>query len=224
MWDPNEWERHRTTDEHGSIMSMDPAHVLRIYDFVMATRPAHAIEIGSWDGYSTSALVQARRDGWLGQITIIDVQARALLKSILPPSRCKVYEMDSFDALQVCGVADLAIIDGEHSFKRVCGEWAMLSRRGVDSVIAHDCGRRGEPGPQWLLEELRRFRNWRVWLDDLPRAGFHTDRGLMIASRSETAIANVPELAADQAAAAELPAAVRTDSQEKQAKPKHRKR
>lgn len=182
MWRERDWVHCQTYDEHGSRMWMDALHVRMIYDFVMANDFKLILEIGCWDGFSTSALVQAARDLKDFRFIVCDVSIRKAVRDMCDGMNACLLEMPSVDALQIARGVDLVILDGDHHLQAVQADWRILRQHGVRTIVAHDVGPRGDRGPQWLLEELQGRDDWRLWVDQRERPSQWTDRGLMIAT------------------------------------------
>lgn len=182
MWVESDWTFTQNRDEHGSMMWMDAVHVREIYHFVMANVFASILEIGCWDGFSTSALVQALRDGEYFELVLCDKVIRPHLKTVIGDDAILCLEIDSLDALQIATGCDCVILDGDHSLANVQREYDLIMEKAIPTIIAHDVGRQGDKGPMWLIDQLRRLRGWRIWMDDEPRPGMATQRGLMIAT------------------------------------------
>ncbi len=186
MWKQNEWDFARTRDDAQSMMWMDPLHVHAIYGLVMLNRWKRLVEVGCWDGFSTSALAQAVFDLAAGEIVCVDTDIRPNLQKVLDALDVVSTTMQgrSADVLHGLREVDVLILDGDHALEAVQAEAAIIFEKNWPTIIAHDVGRPngGAAGPQWLMAELRQ-RGWYVLLDEKPRADQRTDRGLMLATQ-----------------------------------------
>ena len=187
MWTESDWAASMTCDASGSMMWMDPLHVRVIYDLCMACRWEDVLEIGSWDGFSASAVVQAAIDSGLTRLWCCDLQLRPELQKVCAkhPFSATLVQGCSVDLLSFLGPMGAVILDGDHSWENVHRELVLLLREGWQTIIAHDVGRiGGVTGPQRLRQELEHTEDWVVLVDEIQREGQRTDRGLMLATRS----------------------------------------
>ena len=174
-----------TRDEHGSMMWMDSVHVAAIYDLCMSCRFDEAMEIGCWDGFSTSAIVQANRDGCNTALMCVDVDIRPQLLNVLQLSTApwSVCKYPSVAALSRCRSKQLCLVDGDHSIETCRAELGILLDKKWPTLIYHDCGKaRGCEGPRWVRESLEASGAWHVFVDEVIRPGMMTERGLMLAT------------------------------------------
>jgi len=114
MWLADEWSNvidHAGVDRGN--LHMDAIHVELIYSFVMATKPGRVLEIGSYRGYSTSALVQAQLDGWEGHFVCVDRLVTASLFCVLGQAQnWSLAGVNSWDLLEWVEPVDVVILDG----------------------------------------------------------------------------------------------------------------
>ena len=209
MWKEDDWKFAQTRDHNQSMMWMDPVHVAAIYDFLMHHDFENVVEVGSWDGFSTSAMAQAQLDGKDFVGCCIDVDIRPNLLRVIDGRKITVFRGKSLDGLRNVGNCDCVILDGDHELTTVESEAELLFMNHVQTIIAHDVGRQGAPGPLWLLAKLQATPGWRVWMDDMPREGMATARGLMIATKCPDVYLpdedNVPHQSKESLIAAALP-------------------
>jgi predicted O-methyltransferase YrrM len=184
-WNAKDWAFAKTNDPPEGPMWMDDLHVQTIYEIIMATQPKRVLEIGCYWGYSSSAIVQAKIDGWEGHSLHVDTEIRDQLIAVLRRGgkEWSVAQITGVKALQRLAPGDLVIVDGDHSDDNVRLETNLILDQGWKSVIAHDvAGGVHEPGPPKMLERLRSYPSWRVLVDSLERPGTATHRGLMYAT------------------------------------------
>ena len=185
MWNEHDWDFAKDGDFRDAPMWMDPLHVELIYRLCMACDFQAVAEIGSYWGFSTSAVVQAKMDGRCGLLTCIDKDIRQQLIQVVSKANdgWRLWRDSSHKALARLEQQDMIIIDGAHDLGTVQGEYEILAPLWTKTIIAHDvnCGG-GNDGPAWLLEQIRKKRQYRVFTDDKKRPGMWTHRGLMIAT------------------------------------------
>jgi hypothetical protein len=187
MWNEEDWAFARTKGHRGELMSMDPLHVRAIYDFVLEAEPEKILEVGCWDGYSTSALVTAMNDGLDCDLVCCDIDIRDGLIRVLRhcTSPWGAYQGRSVDAFDLFSHPDLVILDGAHDKETLWLEYNMINQQKIETVIAHDVGYdSGQEGPFFLREQLLKDGGWVIYVDDSPRPGMMTQRGLMIATKN----------------------------------------
>jgi hypothetical protein len=185
-WNERDWIYFQDLSHADGPMWMDAVHVKLIYEFLMAARPRSVMELGCFDGFSTSAIVQAKADGAAIEMICVDREIRPSLFKIVRRARTgwQLWQTDSRIALEQSAVTDVLMLDTDHDIETTKSEADIFLRRGWPTVIAHDCGEKGGcPGPQWLFAHLRTSSYWRVFCDDKQRDGMRTDRGLMLATR-----------------------------------------
>jgi hypothetical protein len=186
-WLENDWQFARDANFDGYPEWMDAIHVETIYKLCMALDPSNIVEIGSYWGYSTSAVVQAKIDGKCGKLTCVDREVRPQLLDVLKRAAdgWAVERTSSHAYLKLHAPGDFLILDGAHDTATVKGEWEELQSLPPKMLIAHDvlC-RAPNDGPAWLLEQVKRCGEYFVFVDGRHRVGMFTDRGLMAATTS----------------------------------------
>jgi hypothetical protein len=198
MWRERDWHFTQNRDEHGSMMWIDPIHVEVLHDFVMANDFKHIVEIGVWDGFSTSAMIAALASGKTFKLTCCDLSFRPAFRRVVSMWPVDTMAVKSIDLLQVVRDCDCVVIDGDHSLENVQAEFAKIHERQIPTIVAHDVGRSGDKGPVWLYQKLRGLYGWRIWFDDEPRPGMATDRGFMIATRDPAVRLRVGRIASKE--------------------------
>ena len=186
MWIAEEWEWARSTDPMGVSMAIDPMHVKALYDIAIACGWRKILELGSFDGYSTSAFVQAKIDKAVRSLVCVDREIRPLLMQVLECARdgwCAA-QWDTAEAVRETPAGDFVFVDSDHDLATTQREFRAIMDRGWTTIAAHDVGSKGGcDGPRWMLDELLQTPEWWVLVDEKPRDGMRTDRGLMVATR-----------------------------------------
>ena len=186
MWQELDYKFAQTPGEDNCIMWMDPLHVRCIYELANVCQWDRVMEIGSWDGFSISAIVQHNRDGGQTQIMCVDTVIRNNLIEVLRLNTgiWSVAQCSGIYSLSQVGAKDCCIVDGDHEESNVCGELGLLLMKGWPTIIAHDVGEgRGCAGPRKMRRHLEGLEDWTVLVDEKERPHMATDRGLMIATR-----------------------------------------
>lgn len=181
-WNQNEWAHLAHPDDGGQLHHMDAMHVNMIYEFLARNEFKDVVEVGCKYGYSTSAFIQALREGKGFRFTCIDICITDDLRQTCAGHDVRLLQMDSRDGLQICRNTDCLCIDGYHFWENVGCELAIAMRYGVKTIIAHDVSDCSEDGPKRMLEQLRRFGDWDIFVEDKMRPGLITHRGIMFAT------------------------------------------
>jgi len=165
---------------------IDRRHVELVYRLAMLGSRWCALEIGARRGSSTSALVQALKDGGLGFLTVADPARCLELDRVLAAGGdlCEQYVGSGVDCLRA--PVRFVLWDGDHSVGIVREEWAAVSRLAPDLIVAHDvCAGdvAGCEGPAQVLPDVLNDGRWACWVDGARRPGEWTERGLLVAVR-----------------------------------------
>lgn len=185
MWKAENWEFYKDPAHASGPMWMDDLHVEAIYRLCLECRFRSVLEVGCFDGFSTSALVQAQNEHCLGSIHCLDreIRPRLLLVRAKASGFFSVLPGDSRVALPLIPRCNLLVLDSDHTLPHTQTEWAAISKKGWQTIIAHDVGvtETHSPGPQWLRSHLQQT-GWNMVVDEKQREGQHTHRGLMLAT------------------------------------------
>src|SRR4029079_11731921 len=111
MWHASEWQFAKPPHRDYYPMWMDDCHVATIYKLLMSCDFKCIAEIGSHHGFSTSALVQAQRDGKQFHAVTIDREDSPQLRRVIAGSRVAFYHGLSTNWLETSTGCDLCIID-----------------------------------------------------------------------------------------------------------------
>lgn len=139
-----DFEPYRFTLAGPSYAPMDEMHIqmLHLACNLNAGRPAGkkvAVEIGSFNGASTSALIEAVNKGWLSHLHIVEVKPNATLRRTM--SMCRYPERLTLHAKPYwetgIGYADIVFIDGDHKWPAV-GDTLRALTWGSAVICMHD--------------------------------------------------------------------------------------
>ncbi|MFO0846929.1 MAG: class I SAM-dependent methyltransferase [Gemmataceae bacterium] len=175
--------------------SIDPTHARMIRDELMTGRYGRVLEVGCWHGYSTSAFLDAYRSGQVGEVHLCEPYPRPELRRVIDwhardqlSYRVTLHEKTSYDLLTADANFDFAFLDGDHAEAAVRDEAYRLAVAGCRTIFAHDVSPAShekygtDPGPR-VLPALLESMGYDVAVDDKPRPGERTERGLLKATR-----------------------------------------
>ncbi|TVQ98342.1 MAG: class I SAM-dependent methyltransferase [Desulfovibrionales bacterium] len=168
------------------IWNMDPPHIQVLYELAMLPDLETVVEIGSFRGASTSAFIQAQKDGAEFHLHVVEVKVRPQLRQVLDAvsdSRWTVYT----EPIQNITIPapDLMLIDGDHGAPAVVDTLAALCL-GTRIIVMHDSQthvavtEKNHWGAHLAAKLLKQHpdRDW--WEDCRPRPGMLTERGLLV--------------------------------------------
>ena len=173
---------------------MDTRHVMIIYNLILTISFKHVLEIGTHNGFSTTAFVEAIKSGKHDlDIHLCDIKFElSAIKLCNGFPNIKLHQMRSADFLLNAPKFDLAILDGSHIAEDVEDEFEYLSMNDTHSYIIHDVNTQllpesiNEPwydGTLFLKNKLVASPDWFCIEDSLKRTGERTERGLFFATR-----------------------------------------
>lgn len=157
---------------------MDARHVLFLYNTLMVGKFKCVLEIGCYNGSSTSAMVQALADGSDFELHLCDIEFRPILLQLLSRMvkrpilhKCRGAEIIGSDF-------DFVIVDGDHSLPVVSEEVALLLKAGTPTIAAHDITHMGDgyAGASYLASTLKEHGYLSIE-DSRVRPGEWTERG-----------------------------------------------
>ena len=185
---PFDFSPYRFTllQDEKAIWNMDLPHIQVLYELAMLPGLETVVEIGSFRGASTSAFIQAQKDGAGFHLHIVEIKVRPQLRQVLaavPSSRWTVYT-EPIQGITV-PTPDLILIDGDHGAPAVVDTLAALCL-GARIVVMHDSQThvavtpKNHWGAHLAAKLLKRHpdRDW--WEDCRPRSGMLTERGLLV--------------------------------------------
>jgi hypothetical protein len=194
MYDAARWAFTRTPELPADCPTpywMDLRHVGFLYEALFAHPFGKVLEIGCFDGASTSALVQASNEGCEAEVHLCDLSFRPCLLEVVARAG-RPFILHERPSVQVIGPGyDLVIVDGDHALDTVSREVGLLLAHEIPTVMAHDTGdllRGGSAfaGSLFLGDVFRRHPAY-SWLEDkTPRPGEFTHRGFFFATRDPT--------------------------------------
>lgn len=170
----------------------DKRHVYMIHDVLMAWPFRETLEIGSFQGASSTAFIEAINKGHELNATFCDIQPSGSLLDVLhscqKPNRTRLTMQFSWTVLASDLPFDFIFVDTAHDADTVSLELKHLLRRKPLCVMAHDTNATaaGHPkceGAANLAKAFRETRGYYCIEDTLYRHGEQTERGLFLATR-----------------------------------------
>jgi hypothetical protein len=177
-------------------VAMDRRHIFILHDILCSWPFENALEIGSFNGASSTAFVEAINKGEglgeLGKATFCDVRPTHSLIDVInncrDPNRVKLTHRPSCDVLDRPDPFDFILVDGCHDAESVAKELMRLIVRKPLCVMAHDTSatETGYPACEGakLLKDTFRSMNWECLEDSDRRGGERTERGLFFATQN----------------------------------------
>lgn len=165
--------------------AVDPSHVRLIRDELLTGRYARVLEVGCHHGYSTCAFLDAARSGAVRETHLCDPHPTAELSAAVghyAAPGVTTHAEPSLSLLARDAAYDLAMLDGDHAAEVVTAEVKLLATAGCRTIFAHDVST--DMGPACLPGVLREL-GYAVTVDDAPRLGERTGRGLMKATKAD---------------------------------------
>lgn len=196
MWIAEEWNFARDMNSEGPNWQ-DERHVRFTYDLAMACDFRTVLEIGVDTGWSTTAWLQAIKEGKRCSLHLCDIHLQDCFNELLakhgPPEdkrQISIYQCDSVALRWVFNwlkTFDVVVMDGDHSLQQVSRELGLLLYHEVKTIIAHDTsGTMHKPaherGPVFLRETLANY-GYLMRHDEKRRSGEHTHRGFTMFTR-----------------------------------------
>lgn len=168
-------------------MQMDDRHVQMLYRAACSewrgTRVA--VEIGSWKGRSTTALVEALNQGRLDHLHVIEVKPTRELREVLAcardASKVTLHTKPSWDL--DLAAADFVFIDGDHRWPALADTLRAVTW-GAKVICMHDSAsfpRLQSCWGSWNAAKMLKQCPGRVYEEDCEdRAGEKTFRGFLV--------------------------------------------
>lgn len=188
MWRCEDWQ-HLFQEQPPPYPAwwQDPRHVALQHQLVMACSQhiEHVLEVGCFQGASTSAYVQAMRDGAGITLACCDIAITPELRDTVAraPRPVELLEMDSVFAIKPG--YDTIVLDGHHCLEVVTREIGLCLAYETPTILLHDThiGSQGFEGPAWALAALRESGLYQCVWDAKRRQGEYTHRGFAVCSR-----------------------------------------
>jgi len=160
--------------------AMDWRHVEMIHAVLMHELPLSVVEIGCYNGFSTSALIEAlEQTDKIESADLVEVNVRPLLRALVASAdkRVTLHEKASADYE---GTPEMWMIDGDHE------EGAIIdygkARKCARIIVIHDSNSEfcigQHSGATSIANLLRAECPW-TWEDKAKREGELTERGLI---------------------------------------------
>lgn len=184
--------------------SMDDRHISMLHAAACSEWEGSrvAVEIGSFRGHSTTALIEALRIGRLDHLHIIEPSPTNELLSILSTvdeGKVTLHTAPSWDA--EIDRADFVFIDGDHRWPAMLDTLKALSW-GAKMICMHDSSAWPKYSHCWgswnAARALKGFQDRHWFEDNERRGGEHTHRGFLVSAVKDVTIAHLysPSLAA----------------------------
>jgi predicted O-methyltransferase YrrM len=173
-------------------VAMDKRHVYLLHDILHSWPFQNALEIGSFNGASSTAFVEAINEGSPMTATFCDVCPTHSLMDVARycrfPARARITKQPSCEVLDSGEPYDFILVDGNHDAESVAKELMRLIVRKPLCVMAHDTSatETGYPACEGakLLKDTFRSMNWECLEDSDRRGGERTERGLFFATQN----------------------------------------
>lgn len=173
------------TDTHNPPWHMDWRHVEMIHAVLCHELPASVVEIGTYRGASTSAIMEAMEaHPQINRAMLVDY-AFQIPEWVTATVKNRVEMFAGDFALMHGHRADCWIIDGNHEMQPACQDLRSALHGGAKIIIVHDThtaaaiGVGGHDGAAFIAAQLK--SKYPCFADALKRDGELTHRGLLIA-------------------------------------------
>lgn len=170
--------------------ALDLRHREWLRHVLMSGKFSRVLEIGSWQGFSTEAFLDALQAGKVQEVVLCEPSPQpALMKRIekVTAPGLKLYMANSLDLLDKDTAFDLVFVDGLHIKSHVLKELERLLPSNIPVIFAHDVGSDGRhqfcDGPQWLQRAYQQA-GYYCLTDSVLREGEQTERGMFGAARA----------------------------------------
>lgn len=139
-------------------------HAQIIYGLIRWLQPTKVLEIGAYCGYTTAHIAKAMKDTGLRQESMLCIIDNFSLGKIKPSQICNVLTMlgvndvpyylieEDSQTLTNWPSIDLAVIDGDHSYKGCQSDFRNCVNAGATCIVIHDTV--DWSGPRHLIENL----------------------------------------------------------------------
>lgn len=187
-----DFEPYRFTMDGPSYMPMDEYHIDLLHlacslDTGKSPSEKVAVEIGSFNGASTSALIEAVNKGWLSHLHIVELKPNATLRKVM--AMCKYPEKLTLHTTPYwetnIGYADLVFIDGDHKWPAV-GDTLCALTSGAPIICMHDSNSwpaiAGTWGAKLAADMLKNDTSRHYFEDKEKREGLSTHRGFLVSA------------------------------------------
>jgi hypothetical protein len=160
---------------------MDPMHITMLYDMLTLCKFKNILEIGVYNGISSSAIVAALQEGSLQSASFVDLKIQCVFPRY---ENLYTYEDDSLNLIS--SDFDVIMVDGDHRLPHVAKETALIAFHRIPTVMMHDTnasnvGYLDCDGPEIMLKALKRC-GYHIFEDKLKRDRMRTERGFGLAT------------------------------------------
>jgi predicted O-methyltransferase YrrM len=171
--------------------AMDKRHIFMLYDVLRSHPFEQALEIGCFNGASSTAFVEAINKGASFRATFCDVSPTHSLSAVInncrKPDQVRFTQQPSWMVLDTNEPFDFIFVDAAHDLDSVSLEIKHLVRRRPLCVVAHDtnataAGYSKCEGAQLLKETFKANTDYYYYEDSAHREGERTERGLFLAT------------------------------------------
>lgn len=173
-------------------MCVDERHVYLMHSILCAWPFNHALEIGSYNGASSTAFVEAVSENNLRTATLCDLHPTDSLRAVVSANRqdalmVQISAAHSCEQLSHRFSFDFIFVDGNHDMESVKPEVEQLLIRRPLCVMAHDtnatdAGYPKAEGAKFLKETFQTLNGYQSIEDAEFRDGEETQRGMFLAT------------------------------------------
>jgi hypothetical protein len=174
-----------------SESAMDLRHIFMMHGVLTSRIFDSALEIGCFNGASSTAFVEATNSGHVSLATFCDVSLTESLIDVVQsaqfPQRVRVTRQPSWQVLDTNETFDFILVDAAHDIDSVSLELKHLVRRRPLCVMAHDTSATDHgyskcEGAKMLKNHFLRDEGYHCVEDRSVRQGERTERGLFLAT------------------------------------------
>lgn len=173
--------------------AMDFRHVFMLHDILRGWDFRNALELGSYNGASATAFVEAINAGSPMVATFCDIEPTESLWNVVrhcyDPAKVRVTKESSYLVLESAENFDFVLVDASHDIASVTAELQRLILRKPLCVMGHDtnASATGYPlaeGAALLKRAFQLMPEYQCIEDAKWREGEETHRGLFLATTS----------------------------------------
>jgi len=179
--------------------SMDLFHIDMVYRAACACGGV-AMEIGSYRGASTSALITAVNNGKLEHLHIVETNPTESLRRAIAmcrfPEKVTLWTKPSWEV--EVDALDFVLVDGDHRFAAFADAMHAI-RRGAKVIVMHDSAAHQNGYPNlwgaWSASVcLAAVPGYHAFEDAERREGLQTERGLLFTSKDPSILKDLKSL------------------------------
>lgn len=169
---------------------IDERHVNILFHILMRCDFQKVLEVGSLDGASAVAYIEALQQNKTFQLHLCDVEIRPSLLRLVKecPHGDRIFVSQAYSWEAINPSFDFVFVDADHQMEATGRDINRLLECDIPTVAAHDVnsaenGYGGCEGTQLLGRVFSRLRGFEHSVDCALRSGEFTQRGLMVATR-----------------------------------------